>query len=63
MENKEFIVLGVVMSGVNNYKIQDYIYIIYFSELKGYHFPGIKTCYYTTLELTLEMTRDLWSWT
>ena len=33
------------------------------SQLEGYHFPGIKTCYYATLEMTLEMTGDLWSWT
>ena len=34
-----------------------------FSELKGYHFPGIKTCYYTTPEMTPEMSGSLQSWT
>ena len=39
-----------------------YIYIVYISEIKHNHFPGIKTCCYITLEMTPEMSRDHQSW-
>ena len=39
------------------------IYIVYISEIKHHHFPGIKTCCYATPEMTPEMSGDYWSCT